>query len=296
VRWNAALAGLAASWGFIAVIIASLELDAGTIVSLRLALAAATLGFVAVAAGQIRVLAPRGRLLALAAVGVVQAAHWLLFVVAVIEGSVALALLTFYTAPIMIALVAPFVLGERLSSVAVASFVVGAGGIILIALTNSTGGWSGWALAAGLGSAATYALLVLLTKRLLRGDVPALRVAFWDCLVGAAVTLPLLALGAGVAGTSAADWGLIVLLGVVFTGFSTLVYALLLGRVTALVAGVLTFLEPVSGVFLAWLLLEQEPGAATLVGGALVVSAGIAVVILEPADAARDTAAVGSSP
>jgi drug/metabolite transporter (DMT)-like permease len=52
----------------------------------------------------------------------------------------------------------------------------------------------------------------------------------------------------------------------------------------------------VSGVFLAWLLLEQEPGAATLVGGALVVSAGIAVVILEPADAARDTAAVGSSP
>ena len=76
-------------------------------------------------------------------------------------------------------------------------------------------------------------------------------------------------------------------LGIVFTGLSTLVYATLLRHVTAQTAGVLTFLEPVSGVALAWLLLDQRPGTATLVGGALVLAAGIVVVLLEPADGER---------
>ena len=55
----------------------------------------------------------------------------------------------------------------------------------------------------------------------------------------------------------------------------------------------LTFLEPVSGVLLAWALLEQRPGAATLVGGALVVAAGVAVVVLEPTEAAVADAPAG---
>jgi drug/metabolite transporter (DMT)-like permease len=53
--------------------------------------------------------------------------------------------------------------------------------------------------------------------------------------------------------------------------------------VTAQAAGVLTFLEPVAGVLLAWALVDQRPGAATLLGGALVLAAGIVVVLLEPA-------------
>jgi drug/metabolite transporter (DMT)-like permease len=74
-------------------------------------------------------------------------------------------------------------------------------------------------------------------------------------------------------------------LGIVFTGLSTLVYVTLLRHVTAQAAGVLTFLEPVSGVALAWLLLDERPGTATFVGGALVLAAGIVVVLLEPGEA-----------
>ena len=81
------------------------------------------------------------------------------------------------------------------------------------------------------------------------------------------------------------EWAVALTLGIVFTGLSTLVYATLLRHVTAQAAGVLTFLEPVSGVALAWLLLDERPGTATLVGGALVLAAGIVVVLLEPAEA-----------
>ena len=73
-------------------------------------------------------------------------------------------------------------------------------------------------------------------------------------------------------------------------------YATLLRRVTAQAAGVLTFLEPVAGVLLAWALVDQRPGPATLLGGALVVAAGIVVVLLEPAETrvADAPAGVGS--
>jgi len=287
MRWNAALGALAASWGLIAVLAASVDLGAEALAFWRLALAALTLGAVAVGTGRASLLAPQGRLGALALLGVVQGAHWLLFFEAVDHGSVALAVLTFYAAPLVIALVAPIVLPERYSPVVLVSCGVGAVGILAIALGGggTEGGRSPLAIAAGLGSAVTYAALVILSKRLLAAAVPPVTIAFWDCLVGAAAVSPVLLVAERVVPSGTGEWAVALTLGIVFTGLSTLVYATLLRHVTAQAAGVLTFLEPVSGVALAWLLLDQRPGTATLVGGALVLAAGIVVVLLEPADA-----------
>ena len=288
MRWNAALGALAASWGFIAVLVAAVELGAEALAFWRLALAAAALGLGACVAGRAGLLSPGGRLPALALLGVVQGVHWLLFFEAVDHGSVALAVLTFYAAPLVIALVAPIVLPERYSPVVLVSCGVGAVGILAIALGSgggTEGGRSPLAIAAGLGSAVTYAALVILSKRLLAAAVPPVTIAFWDCLVGAAAVSPVLLVAERVVPSGTDEWAVALTLGIVFTGLSTLVYATLLRHVTAQAAGVLTFLEPVSGVALAWLLLDQRPGTATLVGGALVLAAGIVVVLLEPADA-----------
>ena len=298
MRWNLALGALAASWGFIAVLAASVELGAEALAFWRLALAAATLGLFAVVAGRVGRLHPRGRSAALALLGVVQGAHWLLFFEAVEHGSVALAVLTFYAAPLLIALAAPVALGERTSGVVLGACGVGALGVVAIALDGGEdGSVSLVAVGAGLGSAATYAVLVLLSKRLLSEAIPPLTVAFWDCLFGAVAVAPALLLAERVIPEGAGEWSAVLMLGIVFTGASTLVYALLLRRVTAQTAGVLTFLEPVAGVLLAWAILEQRPGAVTLVGGALIVAAGIAVVLLEPAEApvADVPAGVGSA-
>ena len=284
MRWNLALGGLAASWGFIAVLVASVDLGAGSLAFWRLALAALTLGVAALVSGRAGLLAPHGRLGALVLLGVVQGAHWLLFFEAVEHGSVALAVLTFYAAPLVIALVAPLVLPERLSLLVLGACLVGAAGIVAIALDGggAEGTASRWAIAAGLGSATTYAALVILSKRLLASATPPLTVAFWDCLVGTIAVAPVLLLADRVIPSGASEWGVALALGVVFTGISTLVYTTLLRRVTAQAAGVLTFLEPVAGVLLGWALLEQRPGRPTLLGGALIVVAGLAVVLLEP--------------
>jgi drug/metabolite transporter, DME family len=298
VRWNVALGGLAASWGFIAVLAASVELGAEALAFWRLALATATLALAAAATRRLDLLAPRGRLGALAALGVVQGAHWLLFFEAVEHGSVALAVLTFYAAPLVIALVGPWVLPERWSPLVLGACLVGAVGIAAIGF--DTGGADGGpaAIAAGLGSAATYAALVILAKRLVAAAMPPLTVAFWDCLVGAIAVAPVLLVADRVLPRGWGEWGAVLALGIIFTGASTLLYAVLLRRVTAQAAGVLTFLEPVAGILLGWTILEQRPGAATLAGGVLVVAAGVAVVLREPAEArvADAPAGVGSSP
>ncbi len=297
MRWNLGLAALAASWGFIAVLVAAVDLGAESLVFGRLALAAVTLALVAAVAGSLRRLDPEGRLLPLVALGIVQGAHWLLFFLAVKLGSVALAVLTFYAAPLFIAVGAPFVLRERVSRVALAALVPGGIGIALVAAGGDAGGRvSVAALAAGLAAALAFALLVLLSKRLLSGGADPLAVAFWDCLVGAAVVAPVLLLADRVLPRDAVEWGVVVLIGVVFTGLSTLVYVLLLRHVTAQAAGVLTFLEPVAAVLLAAAIVDEPLSTEVVVGGALVLVAGVAVVLLEPTGrgVTEAVAAVGS--
>ena len=278
MRWTLALAGLAASWGFIAVLVAAVDLGAPSLAFLRLAIATVTLGVVAAfARADVR---PGGRLRVLVLVGVLQAAHWLLFFETVKLGSVALAVLTFYTAPIILAATAPRVLGEATSRIVLVALPLGAVGVTLVALSGDERGGhaSVTAIAAGLGAAATFAALVLVSKRLLQDGASPLTVALWDCGVGTIVLLPVLALAGPLLPSGVGDWSAVLALGIVFTGLSTLAYAAILRHVGAQAAGLLTFLEPVSAVLLAALLLDDPLTAATLGGGLLVVVAGVLVI------------------
>ena len=102
--------------------------------------------------GRLPLLRPGSHLPTLVALGVVQAAHWWLFFEAVKRGSVALAVLTFYTAPLFLAVLAPLFLPERLSNVALGALVPGGIGIALVALSGDDGNASaGWRLPAGSG-------------------------------------------------------------------------------------------------------------------------------------------------
>ena len=275
MRWNLGLAGLATSWGLIAVLAGAVSLGAAPLAFLRLLLAAATLGARRPVTGRLSLLRPGPHLRVLIALGVVQAAHWWLFFEAVKRGSVALAVLTFYTAPLFLAVLAPLFLPERLSNVALGALVPGGLGIALVALAGDDG------TALRLGGAGLRDRLrshvrrvLVLSKRLLHAHAAPLTVAFWDCLVGSVAIAPALAFSDRVLPKDAAEWGAIVLLGVLFTGLSTLAYAALLRHVTAQAAGILTFLEPVSAVLLAWALLDETLSPQVLVGRALVVVAG----------------------
>ena len=298
MRWNLALAGLSASWGLVAVIAGSVTVGAAPLAFLRLGLAALTLAVAALVSGRLRLLSPRRHLGTLVALGIVQAVHWWLFFETVKRGSVALAVLTFYAAPLFVALLAPLFLPEALSRVALGALVPGGVGIALVALAGEDGTAFGWvAVACGLGSALSFAVLLILSKWLLHAEAPPLTIVFWDCFVGALVLAPALLVAGSVAPPDAGEWAAVLLLGIVFTGLATLAYAAILQHATAQTAGILTFLEPVSAVLLAWILLGESLSPQAALGGALVILAGLAVVVLEPSEqrASESVAGVGSA-
>jgi DME family drug/metabolite transporter len=297
MRWNVSVATLAASWGFIAILVSAVDLDATVLVFYRLALAAATVAAIALGGRRRALLRPGPAWPGTAAIGLVLAAHWSLFFLTIKLASVAVAVVTVYTAPLFISAVAPFLLPESWSRVALAALVPAAAGIVLIALAGNGGGHvRPLAVATGLGAGALYAVLVIGGKRL-RLQLHPVSFAFWTYLVAAVALAPVLAVSARVLPNSWREAGALLLLGVVFTGVSGVLYVTLLGHVTAQAIGVLAFVEPVSASLLAWAILGQSIGAVVLVGGALVLIAGTVVVVREPADAAAvEVAAVGSAP
>jgi DME family drug/metabolite transporter len=284
VRWNLSVAGLAASWGFIAVIVAGVDLEAEALVFWRLALAAAAVAFGIVAFRRRELFRLPALRLRTVLVGAALGAHWLLFFLTIKLASVAVAVLAVYTAPIFLAALAPLLLPERRSRAALAALVPASVGITLIALAGEDGGAvRPLALLTGLGAAVSYAAIVLGTKHLTaRLPVPTIEV--WYFSVAALGVAPFL-LGADRVLPRGAEIAYVLLLGIVFTAASGVLYVWLLRRVTAQAVGVLAYLEPVSAALLAWAILGEPLGAAVLVGGTLVVAAGLLVVLAEPAEA-----------
>jgi drug/metabolite transporter, DME family len=286
MRWNLAAAALSASAGFIAVIVDGVDLSAEALVFYRLVLAALTVVAAAALARRIDVLRATELHGRVALLGVILGAHWLLFFATIKLSSVAVAVLTTYTAPLLLAAVAPLLLPEQRSRVVLLALVPAGAGLAMIALAGEDGRHARpLAIAAGLGAAATYAGAVVTAKQLtVRLPVPAIQ--FWNYSVAAVVTAPFLLLGGRVV-PHGAEIAYVLLLGILFTALAGLCFVWLLRRVTAQGMSTLGYLEPVSAALLAWAILGQEVGWAVFVGGTLIIGSGLLVILYEPAEAPR---------
>jgi drug/metabolite transporter (DMT)-like permease len=283
VRWNLAAATLSASAGFIAVIVDGIDLSAEALVFYRLVLAAATVLAGAAIVRRLDILRVSEQRPRLVVLGAVLGAHWLLFFGTIKLSSVAVAVLTTYTAPLLLAAVAPIVLPEHRSRIVLLALVPAAVGLGLIALAGEQGTHARpIAIAAGVGAAITYAAAVIMAKQLtVRLPVPAIQ--FWNYCVAAMLTAPFLLL-AGRVLPRADEVGFVLLLGVLFTAGYGVGFVWLLRKVTTQAISTLGYLEPVAAALLAWPILGQELGWAVLTGGALIIGAGLLVILFEPVE------------
>jgi drug/metabolite transporter (DMT)-like permease len=285
VRWNVAVAGLAASFGFVSIIASEVDLDAEVLVFYRCVFAVATIGLVLAVTRRLFVLRRRATRRYALLLGTTLGVHWFLFFETIKLSSVVLAVLTAYLAPIAVALLGPFFLPERHSAVALLALVPSVGGLALVAFAGGEDvNARPLAVLTGLGTAITYAGLVIGTKRV-AARVSAAGLTFWNYTVSGLVMLPLLVTADRIAPT-AGELGYLVLLGIVFTAVTGYLYVWLIRKVTAQAIGILAYLEPVSAALLAWALLGEQLTWQSALGGALVIAGGLAVVLFEPADAA----------
>jgi drug/metabolite transporter (DMT)-like permease len=181
--------------------------------------------------------------------------------------------MTFWlAAPIYVAAVSPFLLGERVGVRKWLAVGVGFAGV-LIALAPS-GEVSGTATVAAVVGSASFAAMMV-TGRSLRGT-PDTALVFWQ-LVGAGLAG---AVAAPLAWTppSAFDWGLLSLLGVVAMLAHICITRALKLADAALVAPLQYTLLPWA-ILLGWLFFGDVPNAGMLVGGLLIVAAGLLLLV-----------------
>jgi drug/metabolite transporter, DME family len=285
-----ALAAIAAGWGVIGLIVRQLELPAVAVVAARCWLGATTIGLgLAVHARRTGARPPATRRpWLIAGCGVVLAVHWSCLVAAQQRAPIGTVMLVMYLAPVLVGLLAPRVLGENVAPTTKVALGLAALGLALVARPEP-GAVDGlvFALAAGV----TFAVFTLVCKVAV-ADAGGYWLGFSNLGIAGLVLAPW---------ALAADWGApevswwwLVVLGVLLTGVLTPLYLVMLGRLPASSGAVLLYLEPVSAVVLAWLVLGEDPGPLTLVGGVLIVAGG--VIVARSSETAAETEVMSHVP
>jgi drug/metabolite transporter (DMT)-like permease len=188
--------------------------------------------------------------------------------------TVAIAVLTHYLAPILIALAAPRVEGTATRGARPAAAVALAG--LVIMLEPWRGAHDGVVIGALLGaaSAVAYAANVFVVRRLAERIGPA-RVMSYHSALAALVMLPFAV--SGLATVRLSDVGLIGAGATTIGAMSGILFITGLTRIGASRAAVLTFAEPLVAVAVGALVWGEPLRPLAAVGGALVLAAGIHV-------------------
>ncbi|MEO8011660.1 MAG: EamA family transporter [Dokdonella sp.] len=190
---------------------------------------------------------------------------------ALVEGGAGRTALLTYTMPFWLVLLARFVLAERMSRWQWACICIAAAGLILvIAPWQGLGGTHStvMAIAAGL----CWALSVVISKRLFaRASVTALSLTAWQMLFGAIA----LVIVAAIVPERAIDWtprfiAALAYNAVLASGLAWLMWAFIVQRLPASIAGLTTLAVPMCGLLFAWALLGEQPRLVEGIGIALI--------------------------
>jgi drug/metabolite transporter (DMT)-like permease len=172
--------------------------------------------------------------------------------------------------PILIALLAGFLLGEGFPRALVAGCAVAFLGVVVIGVaTSEQGVAASWGAILCVAAAAFYAGGVVAQKPLL-SRLSGLHVTWAACTIGLLVCLPFtptLVDELGSADGSSVAW--MVYLGAFPTAVGFLTWAYALSRTTAGRMGATTYLVPPIAILIGWALLAESPETLAFLGGAL---------------------------
>jgi len=204
-----------------------------------------------------------------------------LYVGATKETTAANAIFLQYTAPLYVIAFGPWLLGERLRSREALPFAVCIAGIAVLFIGNQGSGDLGGMLL-GAGSGFFYGLFLLWLRRVRYADPVA--ITFANCM-GVAVLFSFALFSRDV---DAEDLGLLFVMGAVQFALPYLLFTRGLREVESSEASLLALIEPVLNPVWVALFYGEDPSAATVAGGAIILL-GLGVrygVMREPARAA----------
>ncbi len=210
----------------------------------------------------------------LAISGVALGGSWIFLYEAYQQIGVSIASLAYYCGPVIVMVLSPFLFSEKLSKIKIISFLLVLLGMVLVNGQAFQEGKTGWGLFCGGMSAVLYAVMVIFNKKarwiaglenaLFQVIFSFLTVAvFWFCRQGFSLQI------------ANSDWLPILILGLLNTGLGCYLYFSALSRLSVQTVAICGYLEPLSAVVLAALVLQEKMdlvqigGAVLIIGGAM---------------------------
>ena len=203
--------------------------------------------------------------------GIMLGFNWILLFEAYRYVSVAVATVCYYLAPVFIILISPLVLKEKLTPLRCLCAAVALFGMVLtsgIVQSGFSGSFRGILL--GIGAAAMYAAIVMGNKKL--KDLPAYDTTIVQLGISAIVLLPYNAFTVDFSTLTLSPRSLLLLLvvGVVHTGFAYCLYFGCLPHLKAQTAAIFSYIDPIVAILLSALILREPMDALSAIGAALV--------------------------
>lgn len=206
--------------------------------------------------------------------GLAMGASWMFLYEGYQMIGVGMATLLYYTGPVFVMILTPIIFKEKLTAPKVIGFAIVFVGIILINGISGGQRISAWGLICALLSALTYTVLVIFNKQ--SKHIVGMENAAIQLCGSFAVVAAFVGFKEHFAFTVLpTDWMWIVLLGVINTGIGCYLYFSSLSKLSVQTIAICGYMEPLSAVLLAALLLNEHMnslqivGAVCIIGGAM---------------------------
>lgn len=205
--------------------------------------------------------------------GIAMAFNWICLFEAYRFTGVAVATLCYYMAPVIVVLVSPIILKERLTAIKGMSVLVAVIGAVLISgvVTGATRSFKGILL--GLAAAALYSTVIVINKFV--KDLSPVETTFVQLSVAAVTMIPYVLLTEDVTSfafdTKSVVFTLIV--GVFHTGIVYMIYFSSVQKIPAQTTAVFSYIDPVTAIILSAVVLGERLDAVQIIGTVLILAA-----------------------
>jgi DME family drug/metabolite transporter len=198
---------------------------------------------------------------------------YLIYVFSVMHSGIGIAAVLLYTAPVIVIILAKFLLNESLNTRKLIALILSFSGIVAIGLRGG-GNLDLVAIALGLGSSLSYSGIILGVRKLAVSGYDEIELGLGPQVWAALELLPLLSLSRG--SLNLDSMISIVYLGIFPSFLAYYLHAMGLKRIEAGPASIISNLEPISALILG-IFLGEQPGLLGFLGSALIISSAIIV-------------------
>ncbi|MCC8023834.1 MAG: DMT family transporter [Clostridium sp.] len=206
--------------------------------------------------------------------GVAMAADWLLLFEAYAQIGVSLGMLINYCGPAIVVAFSFLLFGERITFQKLAALLAALAGVGLLGGQAAATGISAWGLLCAVLSVFAYAVMIICNKK--AQNITGMENALLQMLFTLLTVLVFVGCKQGFTiQIASSDWFAVLWIGMINTGISCYPYFSAIGHLPVLTVAICGYLEPLSAVILAAVVLHETMlplqilGAGLIIGGAL---------------------------